>query len=456
MATTGTTQTRTQDLTDGVVDHVHPGAGSGIDTVINNFADGEDIIDLSNQYRGITSFDQLSITATDDGLGVVIDLTAHGGGLLTINGIVLADLDASDFVFYVPPPDLELIGTDANEGLAGGAGDDTIIGGAGDDDLTGGAGRDIFVFEAGHGNDTITDFNSGFDKIDLSAFSGISGFSDLTITTYDYDPLSWSPGGIVIDLTAFGGGTIRLDNVQAHEVENMFDDMFILNTPTVTGTDGADALVGDRGANTIVGGAGGDDLTGGAGADTFVFESGHGDDTITDFTDGEDLIDLTGFAGIAGFSDLTVTQEGDDVKIDLTAHGGGTVLLEGVSLSDLDASDFVFYDPVVTGTAEADTLTGGAGDDTLTGGTGADTFVFASGHNTDTVTDFTDGEDLIDLTAFTGITGFSDLTVIKEGDDVKIDLSGQAGGGTITLQNFDLDDLDATDFVFYEAPPEGG
>ena len=33
-------------------------------------------------------------------------------------------------------------------------------------------------------------------------------------------------------------------------------------------------------------------LTGGAGADTFVFASGHGNDTIADFTDGEDLIDL--------------------------------------------------------------------------------------------------------------------------------------------------------------------
>ena len=70
--------------------------------------------------------------------------------------------------------------------------------------------------------------------------------------------------------------------------------------------------------------------------------------------------------------------------------------------------------------------------------------------------DFTDGEDLIDLTAFTGITQFSDLTVTQEGNNVKIDLSGQTDGGSITLQNVLLADIDENDFVFYEMPSEGG
>ena len=172
--------------------------------------------------------------------------------------------------------------------------------------MPGGLGRDVFIFEPGHGHDRITDFNSGFDKIDLSAFSGIAQFSDLTITTYESDPSSWSPGGVVIDLTAAGGGTIRLDNVQEHELQEMFDDIFIVHAPTVTGTDGPDALAGDRGANAIEGGAGDDTLTGGAGADTFVFAPGHGADTITDFTDGEDRIDLRGFDNIAGIDDLAI------------------------------------------------------------------------------------------------------------------------------------------------------
>ena len=95
-----------------------------------------------------------------------------------------------------------------------------------------------------------------------------------------------------------------------------------------------------------------------------------------------------------------------------------------------------------------DTITGLGGDDTLTGNAGDDTFVFASGHGADTITDFTDGEDTIDLSAFTGITGFSDLTVAQNGNNTVVTVPG---GGTITLQDFTSTDLDATDFAFYDS-----
>ena len=58
---------------------------------------------------------------------------------------------------------------------------------------------------------------------------------------------------------------------------------------------------------TIRGTGGNDTLQGGTGDDIFVFGANHGNDTISDFTDGEDLIDLRGVAGISGFDDLTVT-----------------------------------------------------------------------------------------------------------------------------------------------------
>ena len=65
---------------------------------------------------------------------------------------------------------------------------------------------------------------------------------------------------------------------------------------------------------------------GGAGDDTFIFASGHGDDAIADFTDSEDLIDLT--VGLTGFSDLAVSIDPKGVMIGLSAHGRGTILLE--------------------------------------------------------------------------------------------------------------------------------
>lgn len=98
----------------------------------------------------------------------------------------------------------------------------------------------------------------------------------------------------------------------------------------------------NSGNDTLDGGEGNDTLTGRAGDDIFVFASGHGDDTITDFTDDEDVIDLAQISGISGFGDLEVTAMDDATMIDLTAHGGGTILLENFDIADLDASDFWF------------------------------------------------------------------------------------------------------------------
>ena len=55
------------------------------------------------------------------------------------------------------------------ENATGGSGDDVIVSNAADNVLTGNAGSDIFVFtETGGGVDTITDFEVGFDLVDLS------------------------------------------------------------------------------------------------------------------------------------------------------------------------------------------------------------------------------------------------------------------------------------------------
>lgn len=54
--------------------------------------------------------------------------------------------------------------------LYGGSGTDHLIGGGGNDLLTGGSGADWFVFTPGSGADEISDFTSGADHIDLSAF----------------------------------------------------------------------------------------------------------------------------------------------------------------------------------------------------------------------------------------------------------------------------------------------
>ena len=95
-----------------------------------------------------------------------------------------------------------------------------------------------------------------------------------------------------------------------------------------------------RGNDTLKGGADNDRLVGGAGADTFVFGLGHGDDTITDFTDGEDRIVLSAVF-VPDDVLATATAVTGGVRLDLADAGGGTILLKGFDLADLDAADFL-------------------------------------------------------------------------------------------------------------------
>jgi len=74
-----------------------------------------------------------------------------------------------------------LFGGNGNDILDGGNGDDWLGGEKGDDTLTGGMGNDVFLFAKSGGNDIITDFANGFDKIQIAADTGKTNFGQLTI-----------------------------------------------------------------------------------------------------------------------------------------------------------------------------------------------------------------------------------------------------------------------------------
>lgn len=73
------------------------------------------------------------------------------------------------------------MGGDGDDKLYGGDGNDTLVGGEGADFLFGGAGADLFVFVPSNTSerDVIGDFQTGLDKIDLSAFTLIEGYNPL-------------------------------------------------------------------------------------------------------------------------------------------------------------------------------------------------------------------------------------------------------------------------------------
>jgi len=77
-----------------------------------------------------------------------------------------------------------LYGGAGNDTLNAGSGNDTLYGGAGNDTLKGGSGSDTFVIGSASGKDTITDFQAGTDRIDVSAYH-FASFSDLLKATKD-------------------------------------------------------------------------------------------------------------------------------------------------------------------------------------------------------------------------------------------------------------------------------
>ena len=90
---------------------------------------------------------------------------------------------------------------------------------------------------------------------------------------------------------------------------------------------------GVAGNNQIDGGGGNDTLIGGRGQNTFIFDPGHGNDTVVDFNPSQDVIEFTGGAdGFATFADLlaNTTQVVLRGRLHRPAIQGsdGTILLE--------------------------------------------------------------------------------------------------------------------------------
>ena len=95
------------------------------------------------------------------------------------------------------------------EHVRGGSGLDILVGGHGDDTFSGGGELDLFVEMGASGNDTIVDFTE--DDDDVLYFS--DPFGDHGLTHADIIAAARQDGGdVLIDLTRYDGGTIRLKN----------------------------------------------------------------------------------------------------------------------------------------------------------------------------------------------------------------------------------------------------
>ncbi len=281
-----------------------------------------------------------------------------GAGADEIHGGNEADTlhgdDGDDLIFGEVGVDNIFGGRGADEAY-GGSENDRLWGGDGDDRLDGGTQEDRLWGEAG--NDTLFG-GAGFDRLEGGAGEDTlwgGNQADNLLGQNDNDVLYGEGGfdrlfGGSGDDTGYGGtgpdslfGEVGNDTLYGQED----DDRIFGGTgnDAIFGGEGSDDLWGGAGFDTINGGVGDDTLEGNFNADTFVFATGDGQDTITDFeaTNDFERIDLSGVGSIADFADLAANHLADvsgNAVID--AGGGDVIMLQGVDVADLDSFDFLF------------------------------------------------------------------------------------------------------------------
>jgi Ca2+-binding RTX toxin-like protein len=433
------------------------------------------------------------------------DVSGNGAGDFALEMTGLFNLTAADFtnasigiirgtggadqLLGAPGGNL-MIGLSGDDTVLGGTGNDTIRGNHGADMLSGGLGFDRFSFVTRNDSgatvatrDRITDFQQGIDLIDLSQIDantqvGKQAFTFLgtaahtgagatlryvqsggeTVLFADFDGDSTGDFSISLqgtfDLTA-----ADFTNASIIQVRGGSGADVLVGSPggkAMLGLDGNDVILGATGADTIIGGTGNDTVTGDLGQDRFAYSTGDiggggGQEVITDFQQGVDLIDLSRFdaldgtPGVQAFSflgtaahsgfggTLRYVQTASQTIIygDTSANGAGNFAIALQGRIDLTAADFTDSsirliqgtagNDVLTGASGGnimlgrqgnDTITGGSGNDEirgnlgaddLTGGLGIDHFAFGSAldsgaqFGSDEIQDFMQGVDIIDL-----------------------------------------------------------
>ncbi|BAY76608.1 Na-Ca exchanger/integrin-beta4 [Nostoc linckia NIES-25] len=521
--------------------------------IVTDFQKGQDKIDL--RTLGISDFNNLLLLTTNDTDGnaiISVRYRVFDGDYyyrLKLNGISSSQLQASDFIFNSAVVNNNITGTPYNDDLFGGLGNDTLsggdgndslfgeqgndrlLGGEGNDTLYGGAGNDEFVFEyfdnsiAAKEQDIVIDFQKGQDKIDLRTLN-ISDFNNLLLlTTNDTD------GNAIISVRyrVFDGDyyyRLKLNGISSSQLQasdfifnsavvnnNITgtpynDDLFGgLGNDTLSGGDGNDSLFGEQGNDRLLGGEGNDTLYGGAGNDEFVFEyfdnsiAAKEQDIVIDFQKGQDKIDVRTL-NISDFNNLLLLTTNDTdgnaiISVRYRVFDGDyyyRLKLNGISSSQLQASDFIFNSAVVnnniTGTPYNDDLFGGLGNDTLSGGDGNDSlfgeqgndrllggegndtlyggagndeFVFEYFDNSiaakeqDIVIDFQKGQDKIDVRTL-NISDFNNLLLLTTNDtdgNAIISVRYRVFDGDyyyrLKLNGISSSQLQASDFIFNSA-----
>lgn len=216
--------------------------------------------------------------------------------------------------------------------LNGGSKQDTLTGDARNEFLDGKGNTD--TLKGGAGDDTYG-VDRASDKVVETADAGV----DLVLST----SATFTLAAHVENLTLTGGFA---QSGVGNELANM-----------LRANNSGSTLDGAAGNDILVAGRGQDVLTGGAGRDIFRFDQASGGDRVTDFTRGEDMIDLRSLFAQAGYTGadpiadarLTAKAGAGGAEIWFDADGAGAVApvlvvtLTGVSATALSLQNDVFF-----------------------------------------------------------------------------------------------------------------
>lgn len=412
-------------------------------TTITDFQDGIDRIGIVNLTGGINGFSDLAPYMAQNGANV--DIALKGLPVITIDNVLLADLDAADFMFgswltdggfgtapsagSVPYPmttvvktfdQRDQLGNVSERVVANGTGavtvdamdgddhittdgwNNTIYGGRGNDVIEifatnttamGGAGYDYYVFDTFMLDfdpweltwATLTDYHDGADKIVfLNGMSGLNGFADLA-------PLM-SQEGDDVRIAIADRPDIFIEDVALASLDA--SDFLFVNQPAVAKalrSNGAIRMGSTVGISTVT-----------ANGFSNVTVSGTLNGDVLNFS----AVDLVNIVRVQG-------ADGDDV---ITGNASANILWGGNGNDALYGGD------------GNDNLVGDAGDDLLSGGAGTD--IINGGTNTDTV-DYSYAT--ANLTVSLAITAAQTVSVGDVDTITNVEnLTGGAGNDTLT------------------------
>lgn len=272
-------------------------------SVVSDFTAGDKVVLAGDDFA---SFAELQAALAQSDADTVLHF--RDGHTLTLKGVVAADLTATSF-------DLDGLATTV---AAGGATTATFTGTSKFDVITG---------------------TSSNDKIDGRAGADVmkGGAGD---DTYVVD----SAGDHILE---FGGGGIDTVLVQASRylLEAQVENATITTNDgaTVIGNASANWIIGKDGADHIEGGGGLDRLTGGAGADVFVFHSvADGADVITDFSVGQDKLDLSALHQDYASGTWSTAQTDAGLQVYFDHNGAHDLIATLEHVTTLSAGDILF------------------------------------------------------------------------------------------------------------------